>query len=372
MRTPFSNPSAVSGAMVIGEDRACARCGYNLRGLKPGDRCPECGTPIRIRRDAGGGMTEAPLSYLDRLALWSTVAIIGAGVCVASLLATIGASLGNPLLLAALGLAALGAGAWGAGVYHVTGPREFGAPSPIDPVREWARLRLIARVSQFMWGGGFTILFAGVTVLHGVAVRQAAAAAAAAAGGGAGAPVIAPGPPVSATVLVALGLLVLVLALVGMIAALLYFAQLADWANDLSLATRLRAVPFVVVASVPVGVLFLFTLALVRGTARMIIIGPAVVITGGLFLACVGFIVVPLIQFMLLCQWARANSTRAMDRDRRSSAAIVRRIEGGQARDAPQPAPVAGHRPARPQGNYIAPGSGGEAYDLAPEPDDRA
>ena len=32
------------GALAI--DVACRSCGYNLRGLRPGDRCPECGASI--------------------------------------------------------------------------------------------------------------------------------------------------------------------------------------------------------------------------------------------------------------------------------------------------------------------------------------
>jgi len=30
----------------IDQDRPCCRCGYDLRGLRPEGRCPECGTVI--------------------------------------------------------------------------------------------------------------------------------------------------------------------------------------------------------------------------------------------------------------------------------------------------------------------------------------
>lgn len=33
-------------AELIDEDMPCIRCAYNLRGLKPDGRCPECGAPI--------------------------------------------------------------------------------------------------------------------------------------------------------------------------------------------------------------------------------------------------------------------------------------------------------------------------------------
>ena len=32
--------------LEIADDEPCGRCGYNLRGLREGHRCPECGTPI--------------------------------------------------------------------------------------------------------------------------------------------------------------------------------------------------------------------------------------------------------------------------------------------------------------------------------------
>src|SRR5262245_56679789 len=31
---------------AIERDAPCNKCGYNLRGLRIGDKCPECGTPI--------------------------------------------------------------------------------------------------------------------------------------------------------------------------------------------------------------------------------------------------------------------------------------------------------------------------------------
>jgi len=41
---PFAQPAP---AEVLQEDRACARCGYNLRGLRSDGMCPECGAPIQ-------------------------------------------------------------------------------------------------------------------------------------------------------------------------------------------------------------------------------------------------------------------------------------------------------------------------------------
>lgn len=38
---------------VIDEDIHCRGCGYNMRGLKTGQRCPECGRPVDPDRDNG-------------------------------------------------------------------------------------------------------------------------------------------------------------------------------------------------------------------------------------------------------------------------------------------------------------------------------
>jgi len=39
---------ALDAAGAIAVDVPCRRCGYNLRGLKPDGRCPECGTDVRV------------------------------------------------------------------------------------------------------------------------------------------------------------------------------------------------------------------------------------------------------------------------------------------------------------------------------------
>ena len=52
-------------------DLPCARCDYNLRGLRAGGRCPECADPID-RALAHAGFDFAPLAWIIRIhrALW--------------------------------------------------------------------------------------------------------------------------------------------------------------------------------------------------------------------------------------------------------------------------------------------------------------
>ncbi len=51
---------------VIDDDRCCIACGYALRGLREGQRCPECGRPIIALR--AEGLAEAQTAHLQRLA----------------------------------------------------------------------------------------------------------------------------------------------------------------------------------------------------------------------------------------------------------------------------------------------------------------
>jgi len=68
-------PDGVAAVIAaIETDQPCARCGYNLRGLRPDGHCPECGSSIEQSLQ-GNLLRFADPAWLDRLRLGTTLMI---------------------------------------------------------------------------------------------------------------------------------------------------------------------------------------------------------------------------------------------------------------------------------------------------------
>jgi hypothetical protein len=70
-------------ADVVEEDVACRQCGYNLRGLNPRHRCPECGLPYAIEpahREPRLAFRPS-LSGFERVCSWLAL-ILGIGLLI--------------------------------------------------------------------------------------------------------------------------------------------------------------------------------------------------------------------------------------------------------------------------------------------------
>ena len=63
------------GVQTIEGDVACERCGYNLRTLKVGGKCPECGEVVRGNRADGAGRAQRRAWFMGV----SVLALLGVG-----------------------------------------------------------------------------------------------------------------------------------------------------------------------------------------------------------------------------------------------------------------------------------------------------
>lgn len=75
-RVVSSLAEAIEVGAVVGEDRPCLSCGYNLRSISVGGVCPECGAPAAdsLRSDL---LTHAPQEYVARLRRGAWLVVLG-------------------------------------------------------------------------------------------------------------------------------------------------------------------------------------------------------------------------------------------------------------------------------------------------------
>jgi hypothetical protein len=130
----------------IDQDKPCEYCGYNLRGLAYGKACPECGTPIRYRREPDLPFYEMPLPLIKgfRLSCWMAIlAFLGIVAC--WLIPGLGGGpvIGPVLMLVVVGL-------WLTAVWRLTQP--LNVPQAVaHGLSPRSRLRNAARWLQPGW-----------------------------------------------------------------------------------------------------------------------------------------------------------------------------------------------------------------------------
>lgn len=272
-------------------DWPCRRCGYNLKGLQRGSRCPECGfqMPQGNVLAARDNLLYAPLWYLKLLrfgALLMAMGVVGAGV-----LAGMGI-FGASEEIRAMGRFATGS-AWLAGVWILTGPREVSERTPVNPKEEWKRLRWVNRATQACW------LLGAVAALAAFRLTPIAA------------PFRTGGPHPLQAVAEILG----VVGLFGLVPLAVQIADIAEWGADSGLASRLRGSAW--------G-LMVFGLVVYLGGFAPELLGPfaffftvPLLICGGLWVISLLVLGYSVLQLVSMTHWAILNSEHLAARDER-------------------------------------------------------
>lgn len=135
---------------VFETDHRCTHCGYNLRGLPRGGRCPECGTVARMSRSATYGhtpMVEVSKRYLHWLSVGLFMMGCTFGLPIAILLISLLFFEIQSRVL--LGTVYLGCVLWPVGVLIALRPRPLKQNAGAGLFgREWLVLRGLVAVTQ--------------------------------------------------------------------------------------------------------------------------------------------------------------------------------------------------------------------------------
>lgn len=278
----------VKPGTIIEDERRCAGCGYDLRGLPFDGICPECARPIseakvRIGRITGPELGAAPGRYLLLLALGLVLAG-SSGVALPIALNFLVMGWDDSWWLA-IGLA--GGPAWWIGLMLAGRRRPTEGSDAAIARREGVHRRLLAAVglTQPAWAGVFACLY---LAAHGAAWARPTAAALA------------------------------VIAAVGLPAVAILLSCISDWAVHEGLTRRLRGTAWVVGACPVVG---LATHAVIS-TGVPIVVYLLWVRAAAVILWLLGFLAIGLMCFEMLgmLAWARINAHEAARRDARLAA----------------------------------------------------
>ncbi|GJM18905.1 MAG: hypothetical protein DHS20C14_11180 [Phycisphaeraceae bacterium] len=197
-------------------DRECPGCGYNLKGLPRGGRCPECGRLIGGK--ASGRLVDnivyASPAYLRTLRSGLLIMVVSVFI---------------------LWVPVLGTGLWALGAWIALTARPFGDKTTRDAILDSRRLRTVTRFMQIPG-----IVGTGLLVL---AMLVASAAN---------------GPSIVANLLFILAGLSLVAWAAGYVPLSAYLSAVADWASHDAAASRLRSTAWFMAVG---GVLTAFCLA---------------------------------------------------------------------------------------------------------------
>ncbi|MFA6046317.1 MAG: hypothetical protein WC718_15135 [Phycisphaerales bacterium] len=318
-------PELPATGVVISQNRPCSRCSYNLVGLKTGDRCPECGTPIvgDILRGVPS-MGDAPLPYLESLAKHAKLCAAGMGLNIAGVLWLVGFGGVPEFPPGAALLLAIGSVLWLWGTRGVIVPRSLPPGSKVDTEAEWRGFRHYTRAMQWAWPLAGVVVF----VIVGTSAAMAKSGATSSVTLGASAMVATASNTGEAVVI---GLMATLL-ITATIMVMLYLSLLAGWAQDTALSNAFTMAPLMLVISIPAGLLVHELVPTLLGKWLVVFSAPFLLVVGTGFVYLASFWILPLVRFAALTSWAVANVNESQAKDRRTTARIVARIEAGKAK----------------------------------------
>lgn len=272
--------SAITG------DRSCPTCDYDLRGLKVGDPCPECGEQIRPLSGRGSihdNLVLAPVGFLRNLRFAFILLALSLPVVIGGLFA-LRWGLGRPFPAAVAVLVA--SVAWWFGVVLATEPRRSAAAGTQARRLERRRMRWLNRSVQGFWAvAAMLILFK----IHAT---------------GAAKDWLEVGRAISTLA-----------ALFGLAPLAWHLSDIAEWGQDDDLAERLRLSAWGVAGA---GVVVFLTpiLAFLAGPLAFFV-GFVGLIAALIWPLTVILLEVCLIQFIPMVNWSIRNWAAAREREAR-------------------------------------------------------
>jgi predicted RNA-binding Zn-ribbon protein involved in translation (DUF1610 family) len=306
---------ALQGELIV-DDRACVTCNYDLKGLRTGQKCPECGTVIkggRARRS--DSLTDAPLGYLRALRLGALMMAGGSvGACLFTFLTY--ASQNVFVSLAALGAA----GAWWAGVWIVTSKERHNPAAGKAPADGAHVLRVVNRVLQSGWVVAVLLLVVACFVrLSAVQARAAATGA-----------LNSSNPFFSLSTLAGnlewVHGLVLPVCLLTLIPVALHVGRIAQWAEDDELKTRMVLVAWGIGIGGPLG---WFGMAIAKTMPSGLALVFAVGRVFGLLMLIASWVAFlwGMLTLASIAAWAVANAVTRIESEGRLAERLARHYE---------------------------------------------
>lgn len=290
---------------VIEENVRCTHCGYNLRGLVRGGRCPECGTVSRVSRSATYGhipMVDVSKRYLNLLSVGLALMSMSGALLFGSIVLIVFPGLSVPFEVFVVALAG-GVTVWPLGVLLALVPRPVKQNDGAGVLgREWLVLRGMVGVTQV----------AGPVLMAGLSVMGAAT-----------------GLQFLGGMAMGLGIVVML----GLVPLCLYLGELAWWGDDNRTQEWLRTAAWAIGLGT-IGAAGCLGLLKVSGFGPFAVVG---ILLLGVVLFGAGIVVFSSFGLWSTVRWAVRNQESLRARDARMAEKQRREEEERMARLAHAP-----------------------------------